>query len=98
MPGTMVEPTQWMQQILSESPQGGMFSHSVKLADGRYKTYKLSIATGLARLAAKLNYRNRFHSAVPIWTEGLHPYHQLRLLNGALLRSTPLPEHVSTRD
>ena len=84
------------QKILAvlERPTGiGIFSMTVEQAGKGRTRYWFSLASGLASLQAKIEYRTRFKE-LPDWVSRCHPDHQYRLCRLATGGNQALPPAV----
>jgi hypothetical protein len=81
------------QRILAvlERPTGiGIFSTSVEIPGKGRTRYWFSLASGMASLQAKIEYRRRFMT-LPEWVSLCHPDHQVGLCRLAIGGNRPLP-------
>lgn len=86
----MNDMAQQMLEVLGRPTGLGIFSRSfVEPGKGRTRQW-FSLASGLASLQYKVEYRTRFEE-VPEWVLLCHPDHQIGLCRLALSGNRPLP-------
>jgi len=86
-----------IRKLLLSAPidtiSGGQFKEVVTVEDGRQISYAFPLATGMAWLAKKSSYSERF-GELPTWLGTLHPTLRIRLCDLSLDAGQPLPQSV----
>jgi hypothetical protein len=86
----MDEMTQQILAVLARPSGIGLFSRTVDIPGKGRRRHWYSLASGLASLQGKIEYRTRF-KAVPDWVERCHPDYQIWLCRLALRANRALP-------
>lgn len=86
----MDEFTRDLLSILDRPTGIGIFSLSVNVPGKGRKRYWFSLASGLAALQSKIEYRNLYET-LPDWVSVCHPDHQCSLCNLAIRGKQALP-------
>jgi hypothetical protein len=87
----MDEFTRDLVSILDRPTGIGIFSLVVQIPGKGRKRYWFSLASGMAALQSKIEYRSRFQT-LPDWVSVCHPDHQISLCNLAIRGNQALPE------
>lgn len=86
-----------IRKLLLSAPKdkisGGQFKEVVTAEDGQQISYAFPLATGMAWLAKKSSYSERF-GELPTWLGTLHPTLRIRLCDLSLDAGQPLPQSV----
>ena len=86
-----------IRKLLLSAPidtiSGGQFKEVVTVEDGRQINYAFPLATGMAWLAKKSSYSERF-GELPTWLGTLHPTLRIRLCDLSLDAGQPLPQSL----